>query len=277
MTLLAAWCDGHPLTHLDLTERAWAYGDGLFSTVAIVAGRALFEAYHWQRLQLGCQRLGLATTAFQDWQHQFAAFIEHYPHHTVKIIISRGVGGRGYLPDSQQAPRCYLLAWPPSAHESRWQQGIQSVSLQGQLGLNPRLAGLKHLNRLEQVLLRQELASTGCPEGVVCDLHGMVVEGVFSNLFWWHQGQLLTPQLHQAGVAGVMRAWLLNYQCQQGQPVQEVAWTLPQLVQQAEELFFCNSLYGIWPIRQLNDTIYAYYPRTQQLQQQLRQQLNYDF
>ncbi|MDP2229223.1 MAG: aminotransferase class IV, partial [Moraxellaceae bacterium] len=121
------------------------------------------------------------------------------------------------------------------------------------LGTSPLLAGHKHLNRLEQVLLRRELAlSPGAQEALVMDSAGHVVEGVFSNVFWVHEGVVHTPLLDQSGVKGVMRGAIMQQAAVSGMDVREGRYCL-QDVQAADEVFFCNSLYGIWPVRQLGD------------------------
>lgn len=266
--LLAAWLNGKVINHLDVQERGFAYGDGIFSTIDIHNGQAQLLSLHWQRIQKSCLRLQITDDFLAQWQRDFESFMAHYPHCICKIIISRGCGGRGYLPDAQALPNCYFLAYQRQQHPASHQQGINTTFLEQCLGLNPLLAGHKHLNRLEQVLLRQELASLGYPEGIVCDIQGRVVEGVFSNLFMVKNHVIYTPDLQQAGVAGVMRQHILHL-AQHLQYSVSVTDLLPSDFLTADEVFFCNSVYGIWPVKQLQDTLYSANPITQHLQANL--------
>lgn len=266
--LLACWLNGAPVTALPLLERAFAYGDGLFSTIAVANGQASLLELHWQRLAIGCQRLALALDDMSRWQQDFQRFCRQYPDCTAKIIVSRGEGGRGYLADPGMPAHCYFYAYAPTVYPVQHQQGINTGFLRGRLGLNPLLAGLKHLNRLEQVLLRQELATTPFPEALVCDINGYVIEGVFSNVFLVQNGRLITPPLHEAGVAGVRRQQILTLAASLAIPLHEQKVT-PEQVLAADEIFFCNSLYGIWPVKQIQGTIRAHHAVTRQLQQQL--------
>lgn len=266
--LLACWLNGAPLNALSVQERGFAYGDGLFSTIAVRHQQPSLIDLHWHRLVQGCQRLAISAIDLPQWQQDFIHFCRQYPDCTAKIIVTRGEGGRGYLPDPALKPNCYFYAYAPATHSAQNQQGITTGFLNGRLGINPILAGLKHLNRLEQVLLRQELATTAFPEALVCDVNGYVIEGVFSNLFLVQGRQLITPALDEAGVAGVMRQHVMNQALTLGLTVLERKIN-PAEVMVAAEIFFCNSVYGIWPVKQIQGTIRAENPVTQQLQQQL--------
>ncbi len=266
--LLVAWLNGKIINELDIKERGFAYGDGIFSTINIHNGQAQLLDLHWQRLQKSCARLRITETFLTQWQADFEQFMAQNPYSICKIIITRGCGGRGYLPDTQALPNCYFLAYQRQEHPTLYQHGINTAFLNQCLGLNPLLAGLKHLNRLEQVLLRQELASLGFPEGVVCDIQGRVIEGVFSNLFMIKNQVLYTPALRQAGVEGVMRQHILHL-AQHLQYSVSIEDLMPKHLLTADEVFFCNSLYGIWPVKQLQDTLYSANPMTQHLQASL--------
>ena len=274
MTLNACWRNGQPIQQLSPLERGLAYGDGVFTTMAVRQGRAELLAYHWQRLEHGCQRLAINTPNFSQWQDDFRRFLICYPDVTAKIIISRGEGGRGYLPDLLAQPNCYFYAFPVVSYPESYQQAISTDFLRGRLGVSPLLAGIKHLNRLEQVLLRQELAQTSYPEALVCDVTGKVIEGVFSNVFMVKNQQLLTPYVNEAGVAGVMRRYILQLAAELGIIAHEKN-LMPADFLAADEVFFCNSLYGIWPVAQIAGTMLPSHRLTQKLQSQLEQRLSY--
>lgn len=271
---MACWLNGHPIEQLSPLERGFAYGDGLFSTMNVVNSHIALLDLHWQRLAQGCQRLAINSHYLETWQQDFQRFLAVYANNTVKIIVTRGEGGRGYLADANAMPHCYFYAYESTAHSLLHQQGINTGFLTTALGLNPLLAGIKHLNRLEQVLLRQELAQTPFPEALVCDINGHVVEGVFSNVFLVRQQQLYTPRLHQAGVAGVMRQQVCTLANTLGFSVEEQLLMADDFLA-ADEIFFCNSLYGLWPVRQINGIPLGDNPVTHTLQQHLQQQLAY--
>lgn len=129
----------------------------------------------------------------------------------------------------------------------------------------PLLAGLKHLNRLEQVLARAEWQDTEHAEGLMLDQAGRVIEGVFSNLFLVRDGVLITADLKRCGVAGVMRAELLFQAVSLGISTQITDIPLEQL-QWADEVFVCNSVYGIWPVRAYAALHWPVGPLTRKLQ-----------
>lgn len=263
--MLECWLNGQPIKKISAIERGFSYGDGLFSTIAVCQGQAKLLNLHWQRLEQGCQRLLIDCQHLAQWQQDFQRFISAYPNCTAKIIVTRGEGGRGYLSDVNQQTNCYFYAYARSSHPQYYQQGIQSDFLQQRLACGRLLAGLKHLNRLEQVLLRQELAQTSYPEAIVCNEQGDVIEGVFSNLFIVKDGCLQTPNLEMSGVDGVMRRHLLSLAQQILLPTAIINLS-PTDILTADEVFFCNSLYGIWPVKQLADKTFAQHSVTQQLQ-----------
>lgn len=236
---------------LSVADRGLAYGDGLFETIRISDGRPLLFDEHMSRLGSSATALGIVFDA-DAAATAFAGFLVGSDEAVAKIILTRGNSGRGYLPDPD-APSTLIfslhpeMSWPPG-HAA---QGIVATVCQQPLGISPLLAGHKHLNRLEQVLLRRELAThEGASEALVLDVGGHVVEGVFSNVFWVQDGVLHSPRLDRAGVRGVMRQALQAEALRAGIPFEEGEYRLEQVLA-ADEVFFCNSLYGIWPVRQL--------------------------
>jgi 4-amino-4-deoxychorismate lyase len=174
----------------------------------------------------------------------------------LKIIITRGVGGRGYRPPAETTCNriLYTSTWPehPAA---AIEQGIKVRVCEMRLGSNPSLAGLKHLNRLEQVMAQAEWDDNTIAEGLMLDYEERVIEGTMSNLFVLQDGQLLTPDLSRCGTAGVMRGFVMRIASSLEIPVTVMDMTLDQLWE-ADALFLCNSLIGIWPVRQLEDREY---------------------
>lgn len=236
---------------LSVMDRGLAYGDGLFETVRVANNRAVLLPLHMARLKGSAEALGIPGD-FPRLESDFIRFIADCGDAVAKIILTRGCCGRGYLPDPD-APSSLVFTVHPavswSAELSR--EGVIAAVCRQSLGVSPMLAGHKHLNRLEQVLLRQELAGfPGAHEALVSDVEGRVVEGVFSNVFWVKDGVVHTPRLDRAGVRGVMRQFLLQEIARLGLMWREGYYPLADVLE-ADEVFFCNSLYGIWPVRQM--------------------------
>lgn len=259
------WIGDRPADALAPDDRGLAYGDGLFETVRVVAGRPVLADWHWARLLQGCERLGIPPQRF--WRAALDDFLSGRGDGIVRLQVTRGSGGRGYLPPDTVLPTT-IMSWHalPDYPAAYAEDGIRAASGALHLACQPALAGLKHLNRLEQVLLRQALAGQGgCAEAVVCDSEGRLVEGVFSNLFLVRDGVLMTPLLARCGVAGVLREALLDAVADHGLPVCVDDFTVADL-EQADEAFFCNSVYGIWPLRQWHERSWRPGPITRQCQ-----------
>lgn len=242
-----SWVDGRPADALSLKDRGLAYGDGLFETIAVRSGKPLLLERHLQRLVEGCRRLALVTDP-ELVRSEVLAYAQALGEGVLKLILTRGDSLRGYAADPAAPARRILqggaLPAYPAAHAA---QGIQLFPCATRLSEQPLLAGLKHLNRLEQVLARAEWRDSEHAEGLMLDGAGRVIEGVFSNLFLVAGGQLLTADLSRCGVAGVMRGEILAQAQLQGIPVAITDISLEQL-RQADEVFVCNSVYGIWPV-----------------------------
>ncbi len=236
-------CEG-----IDPEDRGFLYGDGFFTTIRVTHGKPELWERHAKRLEHSASQL--------DFQVDFPALYAEIKTRAamldsgvLKVIVSRGIGPRGYLAPAHQADY-YLQLFPQALNGVM--PAISSGLLRGQLGLLPaKLAGLKTLNRLEQVMLRQELASTGWHEALVCDLSGQIVEGVYSNCFFCVDGTWWTPPLTSSGIAGVMRAEMMSRMQQLGIPLKIQSLHSAE-IQRIEALFFCNALTGIVPVSQLD-------------------------
>lgn len=245
---MQSWVDGTLAAAINLHNRGLAYGDGLFETFAVRKGQPSLLDEHMARLALGCQRLSIATDValVADEVRRYAAQLGEG---VAKLILTRGDSQRGYAPASGVVARRILQASPlpiyPAEHA---ELGVRLFMCQTRLGEQPLLAGLKHLNRLEQVLARSEWQGGEYAEGLMRDGQGRLIEGVYSNLFLVKQGTLLTAKLDRCGVAGVMRAALLARAKLMNIPVQVRDLAFDELGQ-ADEAFVCNSVYGIWPVR----------------------------
>lgn len=270
---MPSWVDGRPATELPLGDRGLAYGDGLFETIAVRGGRAILLPRHLARLGEGLRRLSIDLD-LAALEAELRAFFAELGDGVAKLLITRGDGLRGYAPPQPSSPRRILLGSPlPGYPASHAQEGIRLYPCATRLAEQPLLAGLKHLNRLEQVLARGEWSDPAFTEGLMRDVSGRVIEGVFSNLFLIRDGVLLTADLSRCGVAGVMRAELLEQAARLGIPcvVRDIAF---EELAQADEVFVCNSLYGIWPVRELAGCVWPAGPLTRKLQAIVRSLLD---
>ncbi|MFJ2390404.1 aminodeoxychorismate lyase [Pseudomonas koreensis] len=259
------WVDGQPADALSLKDRGLAYGDGLFETIAVRHGQPVLLDRHLARLADGCARLAIAADLEQVRQ-ELLSYAAAMGEGVLKFILTRGDGLRGYAPDPAAPGRRILQGNPPAAYPAvHGEQGVRLFPCVTRLSNQPLLAGLKHLNRLEQVLARAEWRDSEHAEGLMLDQAARVVEGVFSNLFLVRDGVLITPDLKRCGVAGVMRAEILFQAESLAIPTQITDISLEQL-QWADEVFVCNSVYGVWPVRAYAALSWPVGPLTRKLQ-----------
>lgn len=231
-----------------VTDRGLAYGDGLFETCRIVEGSIPLFDLHWQRLSLGARRLALPLPFDRD--SLLSSLLQTVPETGLaKLIVTRGSGGRGYCPP-EKANVCWVIQGMalPETPLALYQKGVKVRRCQLELSAQPILAGLKHLNRLEQVLARSEWQDPDIFDGLLFDQQGNLIESTVCNVFLLHNKQWITPTLDQCGVAGVMRATIQDICDQEGLTCIEQQIT-SELLLQSEALFLCNSVRGILPVR----------------------------
>jgi len=261
--------NGREADQVPLTDRGLAYGDGLFETLRVVAGTAPLLGLHLQRLQRGCQALRLPLP--HDLADELSSAARRLGDGVLKLIFTRGSGQRGYAIPQHSEPNRIISAAPlpvyPEAHAA---EGIRLHACTTRLAQQPLLAGIKHLNRLEQVLARSEWDGPEFAEGLVCDQQGRPIECTMSNLFFYADGAWITPDLTQCGVQGVMRDWLIAALQEQGEPAQVRQVSYPELLA-ADEVMCCNSLFGVWPVVRLADRQWPVGVRTRQMQSLAKQ------
>lgn len=259
--------DGCDATALPVTDRGLAYGDGLFETLRVLQGQALLFERHWQRLTASARRLNLPLPFSKAQLQQQIRRVSGSGDGVVKLILTRGSGGRGYCPADEIKPRWILQGMPlPLARPEHYRQGVRVRRCSLQLAEQPALAGIKHLNRLEQVMARSEWQDQVF-EGLMFSQSGALIEATMANLFLLRQGRLYTPGLEQCGVAGVMRDAIIRV-CEGLDPCSADAESLaadavPERLKQApvavtrlteadllqaDALFLCNGVRGILPV-----------------------------
>lgn len=239
--------DGQEGVRVDPLDRGLHYGDGLFETIAVPEGRPRFLDWHLERLTDGARRLGFPALDTDALRREIAS-VSSGARCVVKLIVTRGSGPRGYRLPRPAEPRRIVGAWDwPSAPALA---GARVGWCRTQLGRNPALAGLKHLNRLEQVLARAEWDDGAMDEGLLGDERGRVICATQANLFAKIGGRWVTPRLDQCGVAGVMRRAFRGWLAERGSPVEERDLTRAD-VESATALLLTNALVGAWPVRAL--------------------------
>ncbi|WP_114325488.1 aminodeoxychorismate lyase [Candidatus Colwellia aromaticivorans] len=233
---------------IDIENRGLAYGDGLFTTAKIIDGKIQYLSSHVQRLRLGCKQLALFAPNKVELTEQLSQVAKQYDLAVLKIIITASSGGRGYARSTDPNSDVIIMVHDyPKHYDELAIEGITLGDSNQHIGINPMLSGLKHLNRLEQVLLRQELVNTKEDDLVVTNVNNEVIEATSANLFFWLNGRLCTPDITNSGVNGIMRQTIL----------QKYPDTLIKTVTLAElasspAMFICNCVMGVMPVKNYN-------------------------
>lgn len=251
LSLPACLIDGRPEDRIEVGDRGLAYGDGVFETIAIVNAMPTLWSDHLRRLEAGCNQLGFAAPTQATLEKDLAK-LELPCAGVMKVIVTRGTGGRGYAPPDSAKPRRIVQILPPRPALSAEDKGITVRWCDTRLAPQPALAGIKHLNRLEQVLARQECQADGTLEGIMCDINGAVVEATAGNLIIEQGRRWIFPIGAHCGVIGVMQSFLGQVAGQWGLTVERRAF-LPDEINDQTAMYICNSLIGIVPVALLGD------------------------
>lgn len=235
---------------LPINNRGTSYGDGFFSTMCVENGKiALFDLHcqriveHGKRLDINCDVSQIALVLRNH--------AENIGHGVLKLTVTSGVGGRGYARPDTLEPTFSVSSHPyPQAYRQWQSHGIEVGIATLKLSQQPVLAGLKHLNRLEQVFIKKELASTTYQDLLVCDSQGNLVEASAANIFWRNQGEWYTPALSECGVAGVMREFVLAM-CQKRQVPVHVGHFDQKALRNADALMLTNAVMQILPVKRV--------------------------
>jgi 4-amino-4-deoxychorismate lyase len=248
--------NGEVQDRVSVQDRGFQFGDGVFETLAVCAGKPLLWERHLQRLFEGCARLRIEAPPERLLRSEADQLCVHAQRAVLKLVVTRGRSERGYaLPNGETPTRVLTLRPWPSYPEKAAQMGVDVCLCRTRISRSPQLAGIKHLNRLDQVLARAEWQREFA-EGFMFDDTDRLIEGTASNVFVVSRGTLLTPDLSESGVAGVMRALVLEYAQTVSLPYKITGITRSQL-DAAEEIFLSNSLIGIWPVRRVESRVYG--------------------
>ncbi len=227
------------------------YGDGIFETMLAVESAIFHWHYHWQRLEKSCRRLGISVpdhdALYASLQSALGKANNDFS--VVKMIVSRGAGLRGYRSLPEQ-PCTVQFSVTPYTFAASLYQGLKLRICQTRLAKQPLLAGMKHCNRLEYIMARREPEEAQFDEGLLLDYDGHVIEGLISNVFLINNRQITTPILKAAGVAGTLRAYLLDWLPNQGYTVSTRALTLTDMAS-ADAVFLTNASGGVMPVKSI--------------------------
>ena len=241
---------------LPLADRAIQFGDGIFRTIKMIGGQPQFWARHYRKLCADCAALGIAAPDEATLLEEIgqlrvqSGFFDA----TIKIIVTRGESARGYVIPPDCVPNHIVQIAPLHLYpESLYRDGVCLRLCATRASWQPALAGIKHLNRLENVLARREWSDPALFDGLMLDRDGCVIEGVMSNVLLLKDGILATPDLSESGVAGVMRELALAAAARLGWPVEIRAIRLDEL-RAADAVWICNSLIGLMPVSRMDET-----------------------
>ncbi|WLQ15283.1 aminodeoxychorismate lyase [Hahella aquimaris] len=268
--------NGEKADHISITDRGLAYGDGLFETILVVNGQPVLWDEHLARLRMGCERLripydvdGVSLLARLD---DLLAESKGMSFKCVlKIVLTRGSGGRGYALPERQCPVEILGLFAAPDVVSIQAHGGSVRSLKSQTVEYGAYAGLKHLNRLEQVLASIELDGQAF-EGLMFDASGRLVEGTRTNIFLWDEEKIFTPTLAKSGVKGVLRQYILNNAPEWGLHIDEANITRAEL-REIKGMALVNSVMGVIPVNQLDGKLLNINCVIKELQEKVHQKI----
>ncbi|SFN80329.1 aminodeoxychorismate lyase [Xenorhabdus japonica] len=242
------WINGNQCDHLPVNDRAVQFGDGCFTTIRVEQGLPALLPLHIKRLQKGVEKLFMPALDWFQLETQIKQAVKGCESGVLKVILSRGTGGRGYSFDDTLEPTQILsLSSYPEQYIAQRQKGASLVLSPIPMGINPYLAGIKHLNRLEQVLIKQFIEQSKADEALVLDSDGLLVECCTANIFWRKGKNVYTPDVSQCGVEGVMRKKIIELLAESDYNLLCVM-RYPEALAHADEILICNSLMPVVPV-----------------------------
>jgi 4-amino-4-deoxychorismate lyase len=262
--------NGAPSSSINAEDRGLSYGDGVFRTLRLQEGRPVCWQRQYAKLQQDCAALKIPCPSALLLASDLQQLGKTQSEGVAKIIITRGVSARGYAPIGQAEPtRIASLSPVPVYPPDFAQHGVRVHVCKLRLGHQALLAGIKHLNRLENVLAASEWQDKEIAEGVLSDISGFVISGTRSNLFMLRGNILYTPALTRCGVAGVQRDRVMDWAKQHGITCKVAEFRMEELLQ-ADEIFLVNSVFGLWPVRELGGYRRTTHPMSWKIQEWLK-------
>ena len=257
--------NGKATDQISLSDRGLLYGQTLFETIPVCHQQPLLLERHLNRLAKGCKALSIDLD-FEQLQIEINEFCQALTANklVLRITLSMGEGGRGYAnPETPHSQRILSIHAFPKHPKTHWREGIKLGVAEIKLACQPALAGIKHGNRLEQVIARSQWHDDW-QEALLLDQQDFVIEGTQSNLFVRHGNAVLTPDLSTSGVAGIMREQVLELADNIGVPTKIMSLSLAD-IEAADEVFLSNSVIGLWPVREFQKQTFSDFSISHQL------------
>lgn len=252
-------------------DRGLAYGDGIFRTLPARKGAPQHWPRHYAKLAFDCAAIGLRCPDADVLSAELARVCDVEADCTIKVMVTRGVSSRGYRYDQDLEPTRIVMSTPLPDYPQRYTEaGVRVHRCRTRFAQQPALAGIKHLNRLENVLARAEWSDPDIAEGLVSDTDGNVIGGTMTNMFIVRDGVLVTSSLERCGVAGVTRDRVMQAASNHAVPC-EIARVTWHDVMHADEVILVNSIAGAWPVRELEDRARSVGPLARAVQHWLKQ------
>lgn len=247
--------NGELSSGIPVQDRGFAYGDGVFRTFRVIGGMPHHWHLHYQKLSADCASIGIVCPSpevlMEDITRLFISDLEDASHSVAKIVITRGVGKRGYAPPAVMNPMRVVMKLPmPTYPMTYFVEGVTLRICELRLSKQPKLAGIKHLNRMENVLARMEWQDELIFDGLLLDQDNNVIECTMSNIFCREKNTLATPVLNETGVAGVTREQVMTVGKLLELEVVETEITLDRLLA-ADEVLISNSLFGVLQVKRI--------------------------
>lgn len=254
--MLDTWVNGIKGDTVSVLDRGFSYGDGIFTTIKVSDGQCQLLTQHLVRLQQGISALAITQIDFTWLLDDLTQKAHDLVEGVLKVIITRGQGQRGYSSIGCDSPTIVISSGTIPAVYQQWQtQGIALGVSTVALGINPLTAGLKHLNRLEQVLVKQQIDENSWTDAIVLDCQAHIIETSMANIFWRTADNVYTPSLHFSGVKGLMRQQVIEQLDASDLTIVEDLFKLSS-VMNADEVFITNCLMGVVPINAIESTTF---------------------
>ncbi len=237
-------------------DRGLSYGDGVFRTFKVVNGLVIDWPLHYQRLVHDCGAIGIVCPSAELLMSDIAHLFLIDETAIAKIIVTRGEGARGYAPPAVTMPTRIVIKSKMPSYAKHYDEGVQLFKCKTLLSYQAQLAGVKHLNRLENVLARAEWSDPSYFDGLMLDMEGNVIECTSANIFARYGNELHTPLIARCGVAGVTRQSIINlaYLAKLTPITKNIQY---DDLLQADEVVICNSVYGALQVRAIADRKWA--------------------
>lgn len=232
-------------------DRGFAYGDGVFRTLKMVNGLPEHWPQHYQKLVADCAVIGIVCPSAELLMDDFQQLFSVDEIAVAKVIITRGEGERGYkVPAITMPMRVITKSAMLQYAKANYQQGVNLHICETRLATQAKFAGIKSLNRLENVMARMEWQDDTLFDGVQLNQQNEVIECTMSNIFIRQGDSLVTPNLTQCGVAGITRQRIIGLAEPLQIAVKVAKISLSQLIE-ADEVIICNSLFGAFQVHQI--------------------------